>query len=55
MYWHFLDIPAIRERFAIELQDLAQIRDWVKNAGRAFRVGEKMPTAKPIIIHGRRV
>ena len=32
----FLDIPAIRERFAIELQDLAQIRDWVKNAGVRF-------------------
>ena len=31
-----LDVPAIRQRFNIELQDLAQIRDWVKNAGVRF-------------------
>ncbi|WP_109077624.1 exodeoxyribonuclease V subunit gamma [Aggregatibacter kilianii] len=31
-----LDVPAIRERFNIELQDLAQIRDWVKQAGVRF-------------------
>ena len=40
-----LDVPAIRQRFNIELQDLAQIRDWVKNAG--VRFGLEKQSAEP--------
>ena len=40
-----LDVPAIRQRFNIELQDLAQIRDWVKNAG--VRFGLEKQRAEP--------
>ena len=40
-----LDVPAIRQRFNIELQDLAQIRDWVKNAG--VRFGLEKQCAEP--------
>ena len=40
-----LDVPAIRQCFNIELQDLAQIRDWVKNAG--VRFGLEKQSAEP--------
>ena len=43
-----LDVPAIRQRFNIELQDLAQIRDWVKNAG--VRFGLEKQSEEP---HGK--
>ncbi|QIM68160.1 exodeoxyribonuclease V subunit gamma [Basfia succiniciproducens] len=32
----YLDIPAIRMRFQIELEDLETIREWVKNSGIRF-------------------
>ncbi len=38
----FLDIPMIRQRFEIELQDLELIRNWVKTAGIRFGL-EKEP------------